>query len=63
MPRTWKFHIVKNPIETEKKFKWVLAADGKRLIDSREGFANKDDVRKAVQTEKDAIQKADVVED
>ena len=41
MPRTWKFHIVKNLVQTRNEFKWVLKGDHQTVFESDETFDDK----------------------
>ena len=59
MPRTWKFHIVKNVIQTRNKFKWELRDGGKTIFESDQTFDDKAGARDEIND----IKKAEIVED
>ncbi len=59
VPRTWKFHIVKNLVQTRNEFKWVLKRDQKTVLESDETFDDKAAARADIKR----IKEAEIVED
>ena len=59
MPRTWKFHIVRNLIQTKNEFKWVLKGDQNTVFESDQTF----DDKAAVRDEIKRIKEAEILED
>ncbi len=62
MPRTWKFHIVKDLVQKRDEFKWVLKGDQKKVTES-DPFPDRAAARAAAREEIQAIQKAEIVDD
>ena len=59
VPRTWKFHIVRNLVQTRKEFKWVLKRDQGTVFASDQTF----DDKAAARSEIKRIKEAEIVED
>lgn len=58
VPRTWKFHIVKNLVQTKNEFNWVLKGDGKTVSESDQTFDDKAAAREEIKR----IKEAEIVE-